>query len=154
MVGSALDAACPGRPFYDLEVQPIDGPEPTPISPRRFMLMTAIAVGLYFLVRFTVTPTRSHPALLLVTIGLGAVAGLLVAKWEATRGRRPQQGHRRSVSDARWYVFGLAGAGLLLSQAIPPAALDWLPLGLTALTTGAASHAWLTARRSRTLRSE
>jgi hypothetical protein len=73
-----------------------------------------------------------------------------VAKWEAAsrnERRRTGRGRRRSGSEARWYLFGLAGGGLVLAQVFPAAALEWLALGLTALTIGAASHAWMTARR-------
>lgn len=110
--------------------------------------MTLLFGGIYLVGRVVVTPPQTHPAILLASIPLGALLGILVAKFEGIRTRRPQQGHRRSVSEARWYLFGLAGTGVALSQVLPPASLEWLVLGMTTLTTAAASHAWLKARRA------
>jgi hypothetical protein len=136
-------------------VQSTDESGPDPISWWRFLLMTALFTCIYFGCRAIVTPPRTHPALLLLTILLGAVLGMLVAKWEmAIRSDRlgPRRGHRRSASQARWYLFGLAGTGLALSQVLPSASLEWLALGMTGVTTGAAGHAWWKMRRSPALR--
>lgn len=109
--------------------------------------MTALCIGLYFAVRFIVTPPRTHPGLLAPTIFLGAVLGVVVANWtQLHRDRLRRLGDRRVTSEARWYVFGLAGAALLLARVFPAAGLEWLALGLTALTAGGAGHAWITAR--------
>ena len=129
---------------YAAAVQSSNEETAVPIAPWRFMLMTLMVVGLYLAVRLVVTPPQTHPALLLASIPSGALCGLLAAKWEATKGQRPQRGRRgMPVSAARWYLFGLAGAGLALAQALPPAGLEWLALGLTALGAGGAGHAWL-----------
>lgn len=149
---TATHAACgagraPSR--YSSRVQSTEETGPVPIPWWRFLLMTALITFIYFAVWYTVTPSRTHPAMLLPIIFLGAVLGILVAKWETTGHRDrggPRRGHRRSASEARWYVFGLAGGGLVLAQMLPATALEWLALGLTALTTGGASHAWVTAR--------
>ena len=121
-----------------------------PISWWRFLLITALIIGLYFAVRFIVTPPQTHPALLLPAILLGAVLGALVATWEATadEGRRGDGGSRRerTASEARWYLFGLTGLALVLAPLLPATTLEWLVLGLTALTAGGAGHAWVTAR--------
>lgn len=129
-------------------MQPTDEPGPASISWWRFLLMTALVISLYIAGRSIVTPPRTHPALLLPTVLLGGVLGVLVAKWEATGHNklRGSRGHRRSASEARWYLFGLTGLGLVLSRVLPVAAWEWLLLGMAALGTGAASHAWMTAR--------
>lgn len=129
-------------------MQPKSATGPAPDA-WRFVIMAASFIGLYFAVRLIVTPPRTHPALLLPAVLLGAPLGVLLAKWEtAERSGRwgHRRGQRRSAPEARWYVFGLAGSGLVLAQVFPSTALEWLALGLTALTASAAGHAWMTRR--------
>jgi len=128
-------------------MQTMDEAGKVPIAWWRFLLMTALFTGLYLAIRSIVTPPQTHPVVLLPTVLLGAVLGALTAKWQesARDDRRNRRGHRRSTSEARWYLFGLAGLGLLLSRWFPATSLEWLAVGLVALTTGGASHAWVTA---------
>lgn len=135
---------------YFLDVK-TEGTPPGRIPAWRLMLILPMAVVLYLVGRLIVTPAQTHPAILLAGLPLAALIGVLVAKAQTSRARRPQRGRRLSASDGRWYVFGLAGAGIGLSQAMPPTFLEWLTLGLVGLMAGAASHAWYEERHPRAL---
>ena len=127
---------------------------PVPIPWWRFLLISAMLIALYFVIRAVSTPHQTHPALLVPAVLLGGAVGLLAGRREAavlsspTRtGHRGRRG-RRAVSTpaARSYVAGLTGAGLILAQALSPGAMEWMLLGGLALMVGGAGHAWVMAR--------
>jgi hypothetical protein len=139
---------------YGARVNKDADPGPVPVAWWRFLLLAAMVVALYFAIRAVSEPARTHPAVLLPGIVLGAAVGVLVGRRDAARlGASERIGHRgrrsrrpASRSAARSAVVGLAGCGLILAQVFSTSAMEWVLLGGVALMVAGAGHAWVMAR--------
>ena len=81
------------------------------VSAPRWLGMAGVCASLYLVVRLVITPPQTHPLWLLAVLGVGGVLGTVIAPHTSLRQRKPPDRRSLSTTDARWFVFGLAGGG-------------------------------------------
>lgn len=119
-------------------------------SALRYMATTGIVVALYATAETVVPTFRARPGLLVATVLFAAVLGILVAAWQErfspprSRGRAQRRG---AAAFAAFGMAGLVGASLILAQSLTAGSAQWLFLGMSGLTSGAAGHAWCRDRQ-------
>ena len=114
-----------------------------------YLATTGIGVALYFTAEWVVPTFTARPGLLLATLLSAPVLGVLVAAWQARSRQRPTHGRtqRHGTAVAGIGMAGLAGASLILAQALTAESAQWLALGMCGLAAGAAGHAWFRDRQ-------
>ncbi len=119
------------------------------VSAPRYLVTTGLVLALYFAAEWVVPTFTARPGLLLATLLSAPVLGVLVAAWQARS--RPRRTHGRTqrlgTVGAGFGMAGLAGASLILAQALTAESAQWLSLGTCGLAAGAAGHAWFRDRQ-------
>jgi hypothetical protein len=113
-----------------------------------YLVLTGLFLALYAAAEWVVPTFTAKPGLMLATVLCAPVLGVLVAAWQkrSRQRRTPWRSQRLGTAVVRIGMAGLAGASLILAQALTAESAQWMFVGMAGLTAAAAGHAWFRDR--------